>query len=119
MRIWFKSLPWLVLSLGFYWPWYAARIRAYRALHTYIDKAHLEVFITGAELGGVYLKSFLATVCTLGLAVPWVIKTYVAFFSERTCIVGSVDMTTVKAAAGGGSSMFDAMDDSFGVSLEL
>lgn len=115
-----KALPLIILTLGIYYFWYKAQLSCFRATHTWLGsptlgaaRGHLN--LQGSEYFGFMLVNIIGIICTLGLAIPWVIAYNMAFMLRRFAFVGQLDFDEIQQVESFGSAAADGMADIMGV----
>jgi hypothetical protein len=96
----FWAVPFTFATLGFYLPWFVARVNRYRMTHIWIGGDHDSNLITGSARGFyqvtgrdyLFLSYFniLALTFSLGLAWPWIKKFNIKFRLSHFSFVGNL-----------------------------
>lgn len=122
--IFLRSILLIIVTIGIYGFWYSAKVKRYRAHHTWIGSASIgaargRLELTGGDYLGLVLLNLVCILFTGGLATPWVIANNMAFFLKRFSFVGNVDFTKVHQQVSEGNAAADglavALDVGFGV----
>ncbi len=107
-RIFIRSLPWIILTLGVYLIWYHAKILKFQAEHTTFDAARAKFTVEGGDIFVLHLVNLLLLVCTFGLALPWIIVRNMEFAVNRTSLIGDIDFSRIVARPSTGNAAGDA-----------
>jgi uncharacterized membrane protein YjgN (DUF898 family) len=107
-----------LLTLGFYYPWYVAKLGRYRGLHTRVGpNARIDYRLTGGELLRIYLLNIWGTTLTLGLAFPWILMYSVRYAAERIGVEGWIDFESIGQREAGGGAAADGFADALDIGL--
>lgn len=95
LKAYFLMFP----TLGIYYFWYRKEYLNYLINYTYIEqngnKIHLKGNISGTDFLGLSIVNFLLTICTLGIAIPWVITRTMRFIIKNIEIPQQIDFDTI------------------------
>ncbi|TGK07389.1 DUF898 family protein [Leptospira semungkisensis] len=71
VKIFLIGIPLLIITLGFYSPWFNVRLRRFQYENTYYGNAGFKFDGTGSELFWIHLKGFLLIIPTFGFYTSW------------------------------------------------
>ncbi|MDB4973580.1 MAG: protein of unknown function transrane [Myxococcaceae bacterium] len=114
-----KAMPLILLSFGFYYFWFFAKLTRYQLENTWFDGAHGEVRVSGGELLQLVVLQVLALTCTFGLAFPWVTTYALRFYLERVRFVGPIQFAQIYQVDSLGDATADGLADALDVGIAL
>jgi uncharacterized membrane protein YjgN (DUF898 family) len=107
-----------IVTLGFYYPWYLAKLTRYRGRRTRVGPgAHLDYQIKGQDILWIFLLNVFGTTLTLGLAFPWITMYSIRYMARRVCVVGSIDFENIEQREGGAGAVADGFADALDIGL--
>ena len=104
----------LLPSCGLSWFYYKAQRERYSWAHTHFAGADFACTLTAPALARLTLLTFLATVCTFGLAKPWVDVMRARYMLDNLRVVGDMDLESIvqdaRRAAAAGEGLTDFIE---------
>lgn len=107
-RIFFKNLFFIVITLGIYSPWAILDLLKYKLHHSNVENSlYFRIQLKGKDLFLFSILSYLATIFTLGLALPWIISKSYELFVNNIEIFGEIDFSRIENVESSGSATAD------------
>jgi len=107
-----------IVTLGFYYPWYLAKLTKYRGRHTHIGpSARLVYEISGSDFFWIFWLRVLGTTLTLGIAFPWITMYSLRYMVRRVHVEGSIDFENIEQREGGAGAAADGFADALDIGL--
>jgi uncharacterized membrane protein YjgN (DUF898 family) len=107
-----------MVTLGFYYPWYLAKLTRYRGRRTRIGPgACLNYQINGHDFLWIFLLSVFGTTLTLGIAFPWITMYSLRYMARRVHVEGSIDFENIEQREGGAGAVADGFADALDIGL--
>jgi uncharacterized membrane protein YjgN (DUF898 family) len=107
-----------IVTLGFYYPCYLAKIAKYRGRHTRVGPdACLDYQMTGGDFLWIFLLNIWGTTLTLGLAFPWITMYSLRYMTKRIYVEGEIDFDSIEQREGGAGAVADGFADAFDIGL--
>ncbi|MBC7713892.1 MAG: DUF898 family protein [Rhizobacter sp.] len=97
----FKLVLWNLfltfITLGFYGSWMILNLAKYKLKNSNLDnKLYFDIKLEGKSIFFFSVLSYLATICTLGLALPWVINKSYHIFINAIEVTGEIDFAAIQ-----------------------
>lgn len=108
MRVYSGGLILSILTLGLYVPWFIRNMMRFTIEHTQFDgNVRFELQLGGRDLLIYAVGSWLASVVTFGLAMPWIMNWGLRLFINNIKVMGPINTQTIEQMAAEGSAMAD------------
>ncbi len=103
-----KNLFFTFLTLGIYSSWMILDLLRYKLRTTTLDETiRFKTHLKGSDLFWFSVVSYLVTILTLGLALPWVINKAYHLFINSIEVYGEVDFASIQNVEADGSAAAD------------
>lgn len=85
------------ITLGLYGPWMFLKLIKFKMEHTNLDNSlFFTLDIKGSDLFVYGITSYVATICTFGLALPWVVHRGYSLIVNEIQVTGEIDFTEIQ-----------------------
>lgn len=103
-----KGIFLTILTFGFYGSWMMLELLQYKLRNTTFDKTlFFRIHLKGSDIFKFSVLSYLATIFTLGLALPWIINKSYHLFVNSVEVFGEVDFNSIHNIQSEGSAVAD------------
>ena len=113
----YKGILLTIITLGFYLPWFHAKLIQFRLEKTKIQNAGFKVHLLGKDLFLYSLASFILGIVTLGLATPWILNWGNKLIINSIELSGEVDFQTIENLASDGEATADVAAVEYDIDL--
>ena len=85
------------ITFGFYGPWMLLNLTKFKLQHSNLnDSLHFDINLKGSEVFVFGVVSYLLTVFSLGLAIPWMVNWGYSLFVNAIHVTGEIDFTSIR-----------------------
>jgi uncharacterized membrane protein YjgN (DUF898 family) len=106
--LFFTNLFFTIITLGFYGSWMILNLLEYKLNNTNLEHSlKFKTHLRGKDLFVFSILSYLVTVFTLGLAMPWVIDRTYKLFVNSIEVIGEIDFNQIQNIEAVGSAIGD------------
>lgn len=85
------------ITLGFYAPWMFLKLTKFKMEHTNLDNSlFFTLNVKGSDLFIYGITAYVATICTFGLALPWVVHRGYHLIVNEVHVTGEIDFAEIQ-----------------------
>jgi uncharacterized membrane protein YjgN (DUF898 family) len=118
--LFFTNVLLTMITLGFYGSWMAINLLKYKLENSKLEGSlKFKTHLSGKDLFIFSFIAYLATICTLGLALPWVINRSMKLFVNSIEVHGEIDFAHIQNIEASGNALGDVAVVEYDLDLGL